>query len=551
MKRNGISHALQEEMNMRRLSSVFLWIICSMMFVFSSAEGSSPRRALQKTVMEMNAILEKQRKILNLPPVAPAEDAVFFRRIWLNGAGRLPTEKEVREFLRSTKPDKRSEAIEKVLASGEHADLITMRFADMLRIKSEFPVNLWPNAVQAFHYRLREDIFKNRSYGGMVREMLTSSGSNFREVYANFFRTTGDRSPEGLAAITALTFMGLRLEKLPEKERKAFSGFFSRIRYKSTSEWKEEIVYTDPAEAVVYAALPGCSSFTIHSPATDPRQVLAKALIDGDNVYLARAFVNRAWSWFFGKGFTEEADDLEVERGGLSSFLETLGFGKPKQHIVQKDLLDFLTKEFRSSGYDMRHLFRLIMNSSAYGSSSRADQKIHAVLEKHFYTYPIRRMEAEIISDCLGALTGVYGKYSSVIPEPFTYLPAGTKAVQVADGSISSAFLDQFGRPSRDTGKISDRRNFITASQRLYLLNSGTLYNELNRQGWRIAREVRWNLRKGVERFYLTALSRYPTEKEFHLVQTYYNKLPKKQKGRVWPDLIWVLANSKEFLYYH
>ena len=77
------------------------------------------------------------------------------------------------------------------------------------------------------------------------------------------------------------------------------------------------------------------------------------------------------------------------------------------------------------------------------------------------------------------------------------------------------------------------------------------LYNQLNRQGWRIAREVRWNLRKGVERFYLTALSRYPTEKEFRLVQTYYNKLPKKQKGRVWPDLIWVLANSKEFLYYH
>ena len=518
---------------------------------FSGMADPAGSVSLQKTVDSINLLLEKQRRKLNLPAVPPAGDAVFYRRIWLNGAGRLPSEKEVREFLRSRKPGKRSEAIEKVLASGEHADLIAMRFADMLRIKSEFPINLWPNAVQAFHYRLREDIFNNRSYGEMVREMLTSSGSNFREVYANFFRTTGDRSPEGLAAITALTFMGLRLEKLPEEERNAFRNFFSRIRYKSTYEWKEEIVYTDPAEATIRAYLPGSGSFTIHSPAEDPRQVLAKALIDGENTYFARAFVNRAWSWFFGKGFTKEADDMEVERGGVAAFLENLGLKKSPQNVVQKDLLDFLAKEFRSSGYDMRHLFRLIMNSSAYGSSSRAEKKLHALLEKHFYTYPIRRMEAEIISDCLGALTGVYGKYSSVIPEPFTYLPAGTRAVQVADGSISSAFLDQFGRPSRDTGKVSDRRNFITGSQRLYLLNSGTLYNQLNRQGWRIAREVRWNLRKGVERFYLMALSRYPTEKEFKLVQAYYNRLPKKQKGRVWPDLIWVLANSKEFLYYH
>ena len=537
---------------MVRFIAVFLLSVCCLILPFFSAASDRSRSAvLQEKLAVVDSLLEKQRLALKLPEVPPAADAVFFRRIWLNGAGRLPSEKEVREFLRSKDPGKRISAIEKVLSSGEHADLIAMRFCDMLRVKSEFPINLWPNAVQAFHYRLREDIFNNRSYGEMVREMLTSSGSKFRQVYANFFRTTGDRTAEGLATITALTFMGLRLEKLPEKERKAFSNFFSRIRYKSTYEWKEEIVYTDPAEVRVRAYLPGSGSFVIHSPAEDPRQILAKELIDGSNAYFARAFVNRAWSWFFGKGFMEPADDIEPESRGMTAVLEDWGILKDSTRIVQKELLDFLTAEFRSSGYDMRHLFRLIMNSSAYGSAALPDEKMQSVQEKYFFSYPIRRMEAEIISDCLGALTGVYGKYSSVIPEPFTYLPAGTKAVQVADGSISSALLDQFGRPSRDTGKISDRRNFITASQRLYLLNSGTLYNQLNRQGWRIARETRWNLRKGVERLYLMALSRYPTEKEHRIVRAYYEKLPRPQKGRVWPDLIWVLANSKEFLYYH
>lgn len=539
------------------MSRLILCFVLSVSFLTlplagSDQSGNTPAKlSLQEALAKISLILEKRRLELKLPVFPPAEDAVFFRRAWINGAGKLPSEKATRDFLRSKDPDKRSKLIEEVLSSNEHADLIAMRFADMLRIKSEFPINLWPNAVQAFHYRLRQDIFTNRSYGEMVREMLSSSGSNFRNIYANFFRTTGDRSPEGLAVITALTFMGLRVESLPEKERKAFNAFFSRIRYKSTYEWKEEIVYTDPEKAVVRAYLPGSGSFTIRSPQTDPRKVLADALIDGNNAYFARAFVNRAWSWFFGKGIMDPADDIVPESRGFSAFWQSIFGEKEEKRIVQKELLDFLSEQFRASKYDMRHLFRLIMNSSAYLAASKVDPKIQKTTEKYFYSYPVRRMEAEVISDCLSALTGSYGRYSSVIPEPFTYLPVGTRAVQVADGSISSALLDQFGRPSRDTGLISDRRNFITASQRLYLLNSGTLYNQLNRQGWRIARSVRWNLKKGVERFYLMALNRYPTAKEVKTVFAYYDKLPRKQRGRVWPDLIWVLANSKEFLYYH
>ena len=498
---------------------------------------------------KMNRIQEDCRKHLELPEIERASDPVFLRRAYLTASGRIPTLAETQSFLRDKSPDKRAKLIDKLLASREHADLIAMRFADMLRVKSEFPVNLWPNAVQAFHEKLRTDILNNRPYSEMAYEMLTASGSNFRVPYANFFRGSGDRTPAGLAKITALTFMGLRVEKLPEDKRKKFEAFFSRIRFKSTSEWKEELVFTAPEAVRLKAWLPGCGSFTINAPDEEPRLILAKALVSDENPYFARAMVNRVWSWFFGKGLIDPADDITPERGSWDRF--AAGFGLASVPAQEK-MLELLTEEFRRSKYDMRRLFRVIMNSGAFNAASIPPDGDAAVTEKYFLTYPVRRVEAEIISDSIGVLTGNYGRYTSVIPEPFTFLPPGTRAVQIADGSISSVRLDLFGRPSRDSGKISDRNNKITGPQRLYLLNSNTIYKQVNNLGSQISRKCKWQLeRRGIGEIYLRILSRAPTPLEKKWVMDYNRSLPRKMRGNVWADLCWVLINSKEFLYYH
>ena len=497
----------------------------------------------------MDRIRENCRGRHEVQEIPLASDSVFLRRAYLTAVGRIPTLAETRNFLKDRSEDKRSRLIDHLLASGDHADLIAMRFADLLRIKSEFPVNLWPNAVQAFHEKLRTDILNNRPYSEMAYEMLTASGSNFRVPYANFFRGSGDRSPAGLAKITALTFMGLRVEKLPEDKRKAFEAFFSRIRFKSTSEWKEELVFTDPEKAKLKAWLPGCGYFTISAPDEEPCLVLAQALVSDDNPYFARAMVNRAWSWFFGKGLIDPADDITPERGLWKRFTAGIGLGSIP---ANEELLELLTEEFRRSKYDLRHLFRLIMNSQAFQAVSITLEAGTDITEKYFLTYPVRRLEAEILSDSLGVLTGNFGRYTSVIPEPFTFLPPGTKAVQISDGSISSAMLDLFGRPSRDSGKISERNNRITGAQRLYLLNSSIVYRQISNLGWQIGRRCKWQLqRRGIDEIYLRILSRYPTPEEKKKVMDYQRALPKKMGSRVWPDLCWVLVNSKEFLYCH
>ena len=56
-----------------------------------------------------------------------------------------------------------------------------------------------------------------------------------------------------------------------------------------------------------------------------------------------------------------------------------------------------------------------------------------------------------MLIDAICQVTGTTEKYSSPIPEPFTFIPEGQRSIELADGSISSSFLDMFGRPARDT----------------------------------------------------------------------------------------------------
>ena len=132
-------------------------------------------------------------------------------------------------------------------------------------------------------------------------------------------------------------------------------------------------------------------------------------------------------------------------------------------------MLAFLEQELVASHYDLKHVYRLILNSRTYQLSSLAKSRRPAA-EANFAYYPLRRLEAEVLIDALCQITGTTEKYSSAIPEPYTFLPEGHRAIAMPDGSITSSFLETFGRPPRDTGLESERNNRITAAQRLHLL---------------------------------------------------------------------------------
>jgi Protein of unknown function (DUF1553)/Protein of unknown function (DUF1549) len=501
---------------------------------------------------KLDTLVAQQLVRLKVAPVL-CSDEVFVRRVYLDVIGTLPTAEEARSFLKDPSPEKRTLLIDRLLDRPEYADYWAMKWCDILRVKAEFPVNLWPNAAQAYHHWVTVSMRDNKPYDQFVREMLTSNGSNFRVGPVNFYRAVQNKTPEGIAAAVALTFMGTRVETWKNKDQlPGMAAFFSQLSYKPTREWKEEIVFWDPNKEFqdITNSVPARTYKTFLLPDgkrirklpedTDPREVFADWLITEKNPWFSTVVVNRLWAWLMGRGIIHEVDDM-----------------RPDNPPSNPKLLAYLRKELVDNHYDMKKVIRLILVSRTYQTSSRMPTcKEPAKVEANFGVYPLRRLEAEVLIDAINKVTETTDFYTSAIPEPFTFIPDNKPAIALPDGSITSSFLELFGRSARATGQADERVNKISPTQKMHLLNSGHIQRKLTTSP-RIKKLLPANSKKNTERFaeildeiYLMTLSRFPTPEEREIVHDYFKKGAVKGND-AWLDLIWALINSDEFLYRH
>lgn len=500
--------------------------------------------------------LLKQYRELGIRPSRTCSDSVFVRRVFPDLTGTIPTADQARSFVEDRSSGKRARLIDDLLESDGFSEYCAMLWCDRLRVKSEFPINLWPNAVQAYHRWILTAVRDNKPYDQFVREILTSNGSNFRAPQVNFFRAVQNSEPESLARAVALTFMGCRSDAWPPEQQARMAEFFSDIRYNKTGEWKEEIVYVDlfsmsSDRRPERLTLPDGSSVNVPLH-TDARSAFANWLIRRENPWFARNAVNRIWHQLFGAGIIQQPDDIRSDNPP-----------------VNEELLALLEKEFIESGYDLRHIYRIILNSATYQRSSVPTTDTPEA-ERLCAHYPLRRLDAETLIDSLCGITGTTEQYWSVIPEPFSFMPVEDGSVTLADGSITSPFLEKFGRPSRDTGLASERNNEITASQMLHLLNSSHIREKLEGEARETgpAREMRPSRRGGrregqrgrdanarrfgdnIDDLYYGILSRPPTGEELAAIRDYSHKA-EAEGQEVVIDIVWALINSPEFLFKH
>lgn len=571
-------------------------VLATLCTVLSTVTAKHPSEVLEspsrpEPAGHIDQLVFSQLEKIKVQPVL-CSDEVFVRRVYLDVIGKLPSAKETVAFL--DKPNSsthRSELIDELLARDEFADYWAMKWGDVLRIKAEFPINLWPNAAQAYHHWVRTSIADNKPYDQFVREMLTASGSNFRVGPVNFYRAMQNKTPKGIAATAALTFMGVRAESFSEKQRDDMAVFFSQVGYKPTSEWKEESVFWDPFGTAADKAnsAPGKDKITtsitgavaqvsaaprnpvqtvfpdgkkvLLSPDRDPREVFADWLITPENPWFSRCIVNRVWAWLLGRGIVHEPDDIRKDNPPSNP-----------------ELLAWLEKDFSEHQYDLKYLYRLILNSKTYQLSSVSSSEDPSAAAQ-FAFYPLRRLEAEVLIDAINSITGSSDLYTSAIPEPFTYIPKDQSAVSIADGSITSPFLALFGRSARATGMLDERDNHTTPPQRLHMLNSGHIQDKLEK-GPKIKEltSAKNSPDKIIENLYLTILSRRPTKEEKQIVMAYGSRgtaenpppvitpeMTEKEKQKAqqqrkttdqerqnkWNDIAWALINSPEFLYRH
>jgi hypothetical protein len=520
-----------------------------------------------KPANRIDEIIFAKLKSLDIEP-ALCSDAVFIRRAFLDLTGKLPTAEEAKAFIRDSDKNKRVVLIDRLLEESAHFDYWAMKWSDILRVKAEFPVKVWPNAAQAYHRWVWDSIAQNRPYDQFARELLTSSGSNFRVGPVNFYRAIQNKTPEGVTAAVGLALMGTRIHFWPEERRAGMAVFFSQVGYKPTSEWKEEIVFWDPlnSTAVPGSIAPGvdavAKSVTVTNqipqalakplsengplsavfpdgtettipPDRDPREVFADWLVRPENPWLTTAIVNRTWAWAMGRGIIHEPDDIREDNPPSNP-----------------ELLAYLESELVSSGYDLKHLKRLIFTSTAYQFSS-IPRFNGPEAKANFASYQLRRVEAEVLIDALNEITGSSDLYTSAVPEPFTYIPNSMSAVALADGSITSSFLTLFGRSARATGMENERVSELASPQWLHMLNSATIQNKLQ-SGPKLAAMLSAGGQPNeiAERLYLTFLSRFPTDADVKAAEEHAKT--GVAKGRdIWVDLAWALINSPEFLLRH
>ena len=445
-------------------------------------------------------------------------DEVFLRRAYLTVTGALPTPQQAVEFLEDQSSNKLEVLIDKLLESELGLKYMQMRWGDILRIKSEFPSNLWPNGVQAYNRWIYEQLMNNVPYDKMVRSLLLSTGSNFRSPAANFYRGFQTRNSKNIYDNINLLFLG---------NRECYDNgniCFSQIKYKSTKEWKEEIIYLDIHKRAPYNQIELGDDTTFYlRQDSDWREPYVMWLTSPKNRRFAEVMVNRMWFWVFGKGIVHEPDDWRDDN-------------PPSDPELLKELTDY----FLAQNFDMRAMMKRILLSDKFNSKAAPEGD-----------YIPQRLPAEVIVDAMASVTNIWSTYTSRVPEPFTFYPPRTRSTHLGDATVSSSELELFGKVSRDVSLESQRNNAITSRQLLYLMNSSALENRIRKSPTLQKIYIQSaNIEQLADNITLLTLSRRATAAEVEMYRQYMeqNQLPMME---VAVDIMWMQINSNEFLYNH
>ena len=137
----------------------------------------------------------------------------------------------------------------------------------------------------------------------------------------------------------------------------------------------------------------------ISLPTTGRRLAFARYLTNGQHPLVARVLVNRIWLHHFGAGLVGTAGDFGV-------------LGDQPNH---PELLDWMAAEFVESGWSVKHIHRMIMRSTVYRQDSQRGDVGSALT---YLTYPVRRLESEIIRDAVLSVCGLLNSRMYGAPVP-------------------------------------------------------------------------------------------------------------------------------------
>jgi hypothetical protein len=361
----------------------------------ASASPAAPPKPALLTSADVDARVRAEWVKAGVTPTAPADDATWLRRAWLDVLGTVPPPEVVLRFLADTGKDRRVRAVEAMLASSLWPDHWTVYWDDVWMGRATRGQDVDRGAFRTW---LHAAIAKDEPWSQVVTELLTATGVNSeggrqKDAFAADGRTAPKDgvngavnwtlryglTPQDMAGTASRSLLGVQIqcaqchdhktEKWTQQDFQSFAAAFVRTKFvpidrgKAMGQVKRVEVRDldhpaprfakmgdlDPIDKAQPKALDGTSL----GGGDGVRAALAKWVTSPDNPWFARAFVNRMWGHFLGRGFVDPVDDL-----------------RPSNPPAAPAVLDALAADFAASGFDVKHLVRVIVGSEAYGLSS-------------------------------------------------------------------------------------------------------------------------------------------------------------------------------------
>ncbi|MDA0283671.1 MAG: DUF1553 domain-containing protein [Planctomycetota bacterium] len=488
---------------------------------------------------EIDKLAVVKWKQLDLSPSPVCDDATFHRRVTLDICGRLPNVEDARAFLNDQSPQKRNQLIDRLLDSPDYPAFFAMRWGTILRNSRLAGAE---DASYAFHNWLKDRVARNVPYDEFVRGIVAAAGEWQDAPPINWYWQMRDDQLHQVTADTAQVFLGLRLqcarchhhpyERWGQEDYFGLAGFFTRLGRKSFgqpppyySSSKPTTSEKNPLTNLVPLPKFLDGEYGDFSPEQDPRHALVDWMARPENPFFARTLVNRLWGHFMGRGLVHEVDDMR----------ETNPPSNP-------ELLDWLASDFIEHGFDVRRTVRLIVQSRIYHLSSEPTE-FNRNDQQNFARFFGRRLPAEVFLDAVDQTTGSKTKFNGV--------GNSARAVDLPHEGFGSYFLDTFARPRRVSGCECERSSGATLAQVLMLSNSDEMENRIADGNGRIAIALKDNKppSKIVDELFLAAYSRLPRDDERSKVDDYLKSEVNQQQAL--QDVMWVVLNSKEFMFNH
>ncbi len=507
----------------------------SYLMFLAEVEGFAWNQPTENNYVDQHVFAKLQQ--MQILPSEAVSDEEFLRRVYLDVIGALPTAEQSQAFFNDADPHKRAKLIDALLERPEYAEYWGLKWCDLLRVNNK---SLSPAGVHKFRRWIVASLRDNVPYDQFVADLLTAQGSTYDNPAANYYRAAADTND--CTETTSQLFLGIRIqcakchnhpfERWTQDNYYGIGAFFNRVQRKASADGAEQIVWVARAGEVVqprtgqqmkpWLPLSGDAEVTADS---DRRGALVDWLRTPDNPFFAQAEVNRIWGHLMGRGIVEPVDDFRASN--------------PPSNPA---LLAALAEDFVASGFDRKHIIRVILNSQTYQLSARTND-FNTEDTKYFSHARTRLLSAEQLLDAICMVTGVEEKYAG--------LPAGTLATQLPSPDVNHEFLKVFGQPPREMACQCERSTEANLSQALQMINGPLIHAKLQDENNRLRQAVAAGKsdEEIIAELYRVALCRAPEQAEIDAATAHIAAQEDRVLGL--EDVCWALLNAKEFLFQH